>query len=191
MISDDSKPRRRLRSLTAEERALWSQVTRPVAPLRRSLAAAPSEEPQAESPSPAPSPAPQAAPVPARRAPAPQLATSLDRRTKQRLARGHTEIEARLDLHGLTQAQAHERLIRFIHQARAQGARIVLVITGKGARDGDHETRGVLRRQVPLWLKSSALRDDVVGFSSAHFGHGGEGALYVRLRRARRNMAVE
>src|SRR5262249_49843424 len=136
-----------------------------------------------------------AAPTPPHIAPArpraasasPQPATDLDRRTKQRLARGHTEIEARLDLHGLTQAQAHERLIRVIHQARAQGARIVLAIAGRGGRAGAHETRGVLRRQGPLWLKSAALRDDVIGFSSAHLGHGGEGALYVRLRRPRPN----
>ena len=83
---------------------------------------------------------------------------------------------------GLTQAEAHEALLRFLRRAQAEGAKFVLVITGKGGPGGD---RGVLRRQVPLWLALPELRACVLGFDVAHVGHGGEGALYVRLRKGR------
>jgi DNA-nicking Smr family endonuclease len=110
----------------------------------------------------------------------------LERRTRLRLVRGVVEIDARIDLHGLTRREAHDRLARFLLQAQAHGARIVLVITGKGAPGAvshfGHE-RGVLRREVPLWLGSAELRPLVVGFETAHVVHGGEGALYVRVRR--------
>jgi DNA-nicking Smr family endonuclease len=91
-------------------------------------------------------------------------------------------IDARLDLHGMTQAEAHAALAHFLRRVQRNGARLVLIITGKGAGAGE---RGVLRRQVPLWLGLPDLRDAVVGFEEAHTAHGGEGALYVRLRRAR------
>jgi DNA-nicking Smr family endonuclease len=106
------------------------------------------------------------------------------RREKQQIARGRTAIDARIDLHGMTQAEAHMRLVRFLRRAQSDGAKFVLVITGKGARSRDPD-RGVLRRQVPLWLQLPDLRDAVVGFEEAHIAHGGEGALYVRLRRPR------
>ena len=116
----------------------------------------------------------------------------LDRRLKQRVARGREPIEARLDLHGMTQKQAHGALLRFLRRAQADGAKTVLVVTGKGSasrsRSGEHDDdreRGVLRRQVPMWLALPEFRLLVVGFDDAHVGHGGEGALYVRLRRAR------
>jgi DNA-nicking Smr family endonuclease len=115
--------------------------------------------------------------------PAPSLAP-LTRRTKKRIARGNHAIDGRLDLHGMTQAEAHMRLVRFVRRAQADGAKFALVITGKGARSSDPD-RGVLRRQVPLWLQLPDLRDAVVGFEEAHVAHGGEGALYVRLRRPR------
>jgi DNA-nicking Smr family endonuclease len=105
-----------------------------------------------------------------------------DRRLKQRVARGHDAIEARLDLHGLTQREAHAALLRFLRRAQAEGAKIALVITGKG--DGASE-RGVLKRQVPLWLVLPEFRPFIVGFEDAHVSHGGQGALYLRLRRAR------
>ena len=86
----------------------------------------------------------------------------------------------------MTQAQAHAALVRFLRGAQAEGAKFALVVTGKGSRSIDAASdRGVLRRQVPLWLQLPELRDIVVGFEEAHVGHGGEGALYVRLRRAR------
>jgi len=103
---------------------------------------------------------------------------------RARVAGGKEVIEARLDLHGLTQSEAHAALIHFLRSASARGTRLVLVITGKGQRaDGDGE-RGVLRRQVPHWLRLPEFRVFVIGFEQAHISHGGEGALYVRLRRS-------
>jgi DNA-nicking Smr family endonuclease len=109
-------------------------------------------------------------------------ANTLARRERQQLARGKAEIGGRIDLHGMTQAEAHDALLRFLRRAQAEGAKFVLVITGKGGPGGD---RGVLRRQVPLWLALPTFRTSVLGFDVAHVGHGGEGALYVRLRKGR------
>jgi DNA-nicking Smr family endonuclease len=114
----------------------------------------------------------------------------LDRRLKQRLARGLIAIDARIDLHGLTQAEAFAQLTAFLRRARRDGARTVLVITGKGgAGERDGSPRGVLRRQVPLWLSASGLREAVIAFAPAATEHGGAGALYVRLRRGERKDA--
>jgi DNA-nicking Smr family endonuclease len=176
---DPARPRRPLRR---DERQLWSVVTRSIAPLPGTRRVA--EDP----PSPAPPP-PPAAPVPTGKPAAPRVVPPvssasppgrLERRLKQRISRGQVEIDARIDLHGLTQAEAHSALARFLASARVRGARVVLVITGKGGPDPE---RGVLRRQVPLWLRSTHLRDHVIGFETAHVGHGGEGALYVSVRR--------
>jgi DNA-nicking Smr family endonuclease len=179
----------RRRALSDEERALWTGIARSTTPLR----------PAQDSPEPAPSDlrgesSPAATRPPARGTPspaknAPPLAP-LGRRLKQRVARGREPIDARLDLHGMTQMQAHAALLRFLRRAQADGAKIALVVTGKGTgkrtdvRDEAAE-RGVLRRQVPLWLSLGEFRPLVVGFEDAHTGHGGQGALYVRLRRAR------
>ena len=131
-------------------------------------------------------------PVPSRRCPPAPKATApasapplapLGRRLKQRIARGNRAIDGRLDLHGMTQSAAHGALLRFLHEAQARGGRIVLVITGKGGGDPTGE-RGVLKRQVPLWLRLPEFRSLIVGFESAGIGHGGEGALYVSLRKA-------
>jgi DNA-nicking Smr family endonuclease len=108
----------------------------------------------------------------------------LGRRMRQRVARGRETIDGRLDLHGLTQSEAHAALLHFLRQASARGARLVLVITGKG-RAGAGGERGILRRQVPQWLGLPELRAYVIGFEDAHVAHGGEGALYVRLRKIR------
>jgi DNA-nicking Smr family endonuclease len=113
---------------------------------------------------------------------APPLAP-LGRRERSRLSRGKSEIDARLDLHGMTQTRAHQALHRFLQRAHSDGYSFVLVITGKGA-PGDSE-RGVLRRQVPHWLSLPEFRAMVIGFEEASIGHGGAGALYVRIRRAR------
>jgi len=188
MTTDDRKPRRS-RPLTADEHALWSHVTRSIAPLRR-VRPQREAEPAAEEnhPKPAkPAPAAPAVRIPLPHpAPRPPGLAPIDRRLKQKLARGREAIDASIDLHGLTQAEAHVVLVRFLRNARANGARLVLVITGKGARSDDFAAdRGVLRRQVPLWLRSAELREAVIGFDWAHAAHGGEGALYVRIRRAR------
>ncbi|MGQ4274320.1 Smr/MutS family protein [Terrihabitans sp. B22-R8] len=98
------------------------------------------------------------------------------------------EVDARIDLHGLRQDEAHARLRTFIRQAQWQGARVVLVITGKGAPLRDQplfEERGVLRRNVPMWLAEPDLRDAVLSVTPAAPAHGGSGALYVRIRRTR------
>ena len=111
---------------------------------------------------------------------APSLRRSAARQSAA-CARDSGAIHGRLDLHGMTQAEAHDALLGFLHRSQASGARVVLVITGKGVR-GDSE-RGVLKRQVPMWLRLPEFRDIVVGFETAGIGHGGEGAMYVRLRR--------
>jgi DNA-nicking Smr family endonuclease len=174
--------------LTATDAALWKAVTADVAPLRPEDIAEAAPE-IAPDPPPA-EPAPAATPMPDRSAkpvPGPPLAP-LDRRLRQRLARGTVAPEARIDLHGLTQAEAHRRLVGFLAGAQARGHRLVLVITGKGRASGRREAdeRGVLRRLVPQWLALPELRPFVLGFEPAQRTHGGDGALYVRLRRAGR-----
>lgn len=113
----------------------------------------------------------------------------VDARTHARLKRGKLRPEARIDLHGMTLSQAHPALTGFLSAAHAQGKRVVLVITGKG-RDGDDggvipARRGVLRHQVPHWCQTPPLSQLVVQITPAHFRHGGDGAYYVYLRRAR------
>jgi DNA-nicking Smr family endonuclease len=175
------------RKLKSEERSLWDEITRSVRPLKRRIAAAPA--PAAIQAWPAGAAlfrAPAQKRAPQQRAPMPE---TLARRDRQRLARGSKTIDARLDLHGKTQAQAHAALMRFLRRAQADGAAFVLVITGKGADEhvvGRGVGRGVLRRQVPLWLRLPEFAVYVSAFEQAHVSHGGEGALYVRVRRPRR-----
>lgn len=191
----------------ADDHDLWQLVTSRVEPLRKAKArvpdvAAPASAPatiharasfdvahdavRAAKPRPAEprsAPAPRTAPVPG----------AIDRRKQRRIARGLVEIDARLDLHGLTQAAAERRLRSFLTDARAHGLSTVLVITGKGGpadpqqqrRDGESE-RGVLRRAVPLWLETPGLREIVVGYAAAHVRHGGAGAIYIHLRKRER-----
>ncbi len=121
--------------------------------------------------------------------------SEIERKAARRIRSGRTEIEARIDLHGMRQAEAHSALRAFLTSCHARDKRWVLVITGKGGaqRPGDDETggwwgnggseRGVLRRNVPRWLGEPELRAIVVSFSEAAIRHGGEGALYVQLRR--------
>ncbi len=172
-----------------EEMALWDTVARSVAPLKRRkpAVAKPSDEtPAARKPDKsAPAPRPLAPPPRPKPAKPPALAP-LDRRTLSRVNRGAVSIDARIDLHGMTQAAAHSRLIDFLHGAQASGARLVLVITGKGQNGNDEGGRGILRRLVPIWLASHDLRPVVVGFDEAGRAHGGAGALLVRLRRPQR-----
>lgn len=193
---------KRRRVLSYEERVLWSTVTHSVRPLRDEV---PALREMQETPDVAvsephrlPSPKgvkdqkhagvathPQTRLVPpSKTSPSPTL---LGRRMRRSVARGKAAIEARLDLHGLTQIQAYDALLRFLRAASARDARLVLVITGKGKRGtiDDERQRGVLRRQVPQWLSLPEIRDYVLGFEDAHVTHGGEGALYIRIRRAR------
>ncbi len=118
---------------------------------------------------------------------------AVEARKVKKLSKGRSGIEARLDLHGLRQHEAHSLLRNFIRDCQARGLKFVLVITGKGRDDDDaslsfgammeRTPRGVLRRSVPMWLADIDLRSSIVGYSTAAAHHGGEGAFYVELRR--------
>lgn len=176
---------RRDRKLTHEDRILWGRVARSVTPMPGK--AADHDEPEAEDFSvlidapPAkpqrPKP-PMPSHAPARQAPPP--AHGIDRPTRARLAKGRIAIEGKVDLHDLTQSEAHALLLSFLHRAHADGRRHVLVVTGKGASLG---SEGVLRRAVPGWLATPPFRALVSAHEPAASRHGGSGALYVRLRR--------
>ncbi|ABD85876.1 Smr/MutS family protein [Rhodopseudomonas palustris] len=195
-LSDPVVPSRRRRALSEPERELWESVAKQVKPLRKkhrvvkavALAAAPEPAVRVEK-SPAslkpvaPSKAPPVPKLDAPR-PAPPLAP-IGRRERAHLSRGKKSIDGRIDLHGMTQTRAHGALLSFLHRASHEGMTFVLVITGKGRTVGPESERGVLRRQVPHWLGLPEFRTLVVGFEEAHIGHGGEGALYVRVRRVR------
>ncbi len=174
-------PRRR-RALSEEERALWESVARQTKPLRKKSQpgtlnpVAVDESPTATKLAGKWPPAKPPRPV------KPPPLVPLDRRERSQLSRGRKEIDARLDLHGMTQSRAHRALQSFLQHASSDGLRFVLVITGKGIARGEP---GVLRQQVPEWLGLPEFRPFVVGFEQAHKAHGGEGALYVRVRRAR------
>jgi len=115
----------------------------------------------------------------------PLPAAGLERQARLALRRGRQSIEARIDLHGMIQAEAHAALTGFLLRSRAAGLGYVLVVTGKGGEGyaDPFGERGVLRRSVPHWLRSAELRGIVIGFEEAARHHGGGGALYVRLRR--------
>lgn len=185
----EPRPSPRRRALSEEERELWDTVARQVKPLRKhrvaKAQAAPGTEPSSAAPVPRPAPSPRPIPAaPAPRVPKPTIPplAPLGKRERTKLSRGRSEIEARLDLHGMTQMRAHRALTGFLHRAHHDGLTFVLVITGKGRSGGES---GVLRRQVPEWLSLPEFRSFVVGFEEAAIGHGGEGALYVRIRRAK------
>ena len=169
-----------------EDRALWRKSMRDVTPL---APARPARAPDEEKPEiePSPAPRPRLVPAPVKRAQslpplAPGASPGVDRRTAEKFRRGQLAVEARLDLHGSTQEQAHRALASFIQQAHANGLRTVLVITGKG---GFGDARGVLREAVPRWLNEGDLRPRVLSCAWAQPKHGGAGALYVLLRRQR------
>ncbi|MBT5416039.1 MAG: DNA mismatch repair protein MutS, partial [Rhodospirillaceae bacterium] len=126
---------------------------------------------------------PPAPPKPAAPILEPGRAPGLDRRTADRLRRGLLPIDARIDLHGMIQAEAHGALTEFIHDSASAGLRCVLVITGRGSRSAGG--MGVLRAAVPDWLNRPVCRGFVLAFAPAQPRHGGDGALYVLLRRKR------
>jgi DNA-nicking Smr family endonuclease len=181
------EPRRphRLRRLSDEEIALWAEVARGVKRRRGAALPTPAKLDAGEPPAPRPLAA-EASPSRAVERSAPSLAP-IDRRLKRELARGRASIDAALDLHGLTQAEAHQALRGFLHHSQAHGARLVIVVTGKGgpldAPGPWPQERGVLKRLAPHWLRDPDLRPVVLGFEEAGRAHGGSGALYVRLRR--------
>jgi DNA-nicking Smr family endonuclease len=166
-----------------EDRILWEKVARTATPLKgRAL---PKEEHKAEPDlmseameSAQPSARPSVSVPHARKAKPHQF--RLDEPTHRKLAKGRLEISARIDLHGLTQGDAHGLLHSFLHRAHAAGLRHVLVITGKGSSFGSD---GILRQAVPHWFATPAFRTLVSAYDFAHQSHGGAGAIYVRLRR--------
>jgi DNA-nicking Smr family endonuclease len=182
MSSRDGKRRR---ALSLEERVLWATVTKTIMPLRE--APARHEDDAVELAAPARSLSSAARSIrigPGGSENRPPPLAPLGRRLKKRMGRGKEAIDGRLDLHGLTQSQAHAALLHFLRSASVRGARLVLVVTGKGARAGEGE-RGVLKRAVPQWLGLPEFRAFVIGYEDAHLVHGGEGALYIRIRRKR------
>lgn len=195
----------RRRGLSGEDIELWQQVARSIQPLQPShkqlatkttkpkpdAAATPRPAPPGFAPQPfriGQSGAPGGIALPALMSPAQHLAAQalrMDQKTHRRMTKGKLRPEARLDLHGMTLAQAQPELTDFILRARASGLRLVLVITGKGRGDhGPLPTRpGALRHQVPIWLRHPPLAGAVQQVTAAHHRHGGEGAYYVYLRR--------
>jgi len=170
--------------LTALDLELWSAVTADVTAYRQ-RPVAPSHAPATPDAHAQNTPVARKEPPAAHRA-APTPA-GIDPDTRKKLKRGRLDVDAKLDLHGMRQAEAHAALNGFLRRAQAEGARIAIVVTGKGsATDGG----GVLRRMTPHWLQAPGLRDVVGGFGEASREHGGEGALYVRLRRLDRAAAV-
>jgi DNA-nicking Smr family endonuclease len=190
-IPESAAAPRRKRSLSEEERALWESIAKEIRPLRKKPRAGKPEAVLAKAattaaakPETPPKPLSSAKIPRAIKPVAPPLAP-LGRRERAQLSRGRKEIDARLDLHGMTQTRAHRALSVFLQRAHSDGLTFVLVITGKGRAAGADPERGVLRRQVPQWLSLPEFRSLVVGFEEAHIGHGGEGALYVRIRRTK------
>lgn len=191
----------RRRTLTPEEQDLW----RSVASSARVMHPKPQKPVSAAEPVPPPALQPpklRLSPfllgekhrTPERRDILPALSESLaeaplrmDAGTHARMQRGKLAPEARIDLHGLTLAEAHPELIQFILSAWSAGLRLVLVITGKGKRREDAgpipQRVGALRHQVPQWLRLSPLGPAVLQIAEAHLKHGGSGAYYVYLRR--------
>jgi DNA-nicking Smr family endonuclease len=167
------------RRLSPEERRLWHRVA-------RSVRAAPgkiTEPEEAEAPEPVAAPAPlpaagkQAHPPASRHKPGPPE----DLSGQRRIRRGQSEIDARLDLHGHTQDTARLELIEFLLRQAGQGARCVLVITGKGRLGA-----GILRARLFDWIADPELRPFIAGYAQAHPRHGGAGATYIFLRSAGR-----
>ncbi|MEM0908224.1 MAG: Smr/MutS family protein [Pseudomonadota bacterium] len=183
------------RPLKPGERALWERVARTVVPLKPAQPKKVDQTPapdashrgnvaQALPPHPgggAMRGTPADKKMPAKKTTAPTRAAvgDLDRTTRRKLSRGVVAIDGRIDLHGMTQEEAHRALRGFVSASFTSDRRVVLVITGKG-RGG--EGSGILRRAVPLWLSGRDLQPMVVSFGPAHPNHGGDGALYVRLR---------
>jgi DNA-nicking Smr family endonuclease len=198
------KPSRR-RKLRPEEAELWARVIEaaaPMHPVRRKPKPEPEAQPEA---TPEPGPEPWLRPFSVRGAQTPpgvtlnlaptlserlsEMHNQMDRKKFGKLRKGKLAPEGRIDLHGMTQAEAHPALAGFILQSYAMGRRLVLVITGKG-KPGENNwpmpvRQGVLRHQVPHWLGLPPLRDLVLQISEAHVTHGGGGAFYVYLRRNR------
>lgn len=189
-----SKPPSRKRALTAEEAELWAAAMRDAKQHRRRsmrdhVSSTEKKKPHGvsaplvDSPAKAPKSLPASPPI-----------DTFDHRHKRKLSRNIEAIDSRIDLHGMRQSEAFPALRRFLFACAARGDRNVLVITGKGTRaeierirDFTAEERGVLRRLVPQWFGEPELRSLVISYTTAGPRHGGDGALYVRLRKLKRD----
>jgi DNA-nicking Smr family endonuclease len=194
-------PRRRPTAppLDPRDRMLWEKVAEQAKPLRRHPQASAEIQPQPE----APRGTKRQTPAPPRKAepavaPNPPPPGAIDRRLTQRLGRGLRPVEARIDLHGMRQGEAQEALYDFLARSQARGFGLVLAITGKGSVTAREEAGfmpdrdiGILRRALPQWLGLPRFRPLVVGFTPAHRRHGGEGAVYVQIRRAAKSKIRE
>lgn len=189
---------RRRGKLSDEELALWVHVASQVRPLPgRKLPVVPRQAADGANKADAITFTPVAPIPPAVQSRIPPMAP-IERRLRQRVTRGQAPIDGVLDLHGMRQDEAHRALLQFVQRKHHEGAAVVMIITGKGNtgrdagifRDGGSGTseRGVLKRLVPHWLTDPGLRRCVIGFEDAAHHHGGTGALYVRIRRARELM---
>jgi DNA-nicking Smr family endonuclease len=196
------------RTITADEAELWERATRSLDRVKAKPRVA-SADRLSDSPSRTPSPSSRASATPAAGRPewavpsgpsgtatskdrkGPPPLADFERRKVRQIASGKIEVDARIDLHGLRQRDAHTRLRAFLLEAHADGLKTVLVITGKGGEEpadrlGDlagERQRGVLRRNVPHWLEEPELRAIVLSFTQAGVRHGGAGALYIQLRK--------
>ncbi len=183
--------------LSDDDRRLWWRVARTIAPLPGRKAPKPATttdpatldedddpvlKPPKRSTAPAGSPSSIA---PKLKTVTPGSSADMDRRLAQRFRRGQLSIDARYDLHGMRQREAHVALNAFLAQAQARGCRCVLVITGKGQRAPLAERTGVLKAQLPRWLNEAPNRGRILALTTARPRHGGEGAFYVLLKKLR------
>lgn len=191
------------RKLTPDEQDLWHKVARTTERLHPNRSVAPQQDPDLQKSVHRPKfpisdfQIGNSAPVPPERfqrvepvnEQIARLPVAMDQKAFGKLRKGKLRPEARIDLHGMTQAQAQPALVGFILRAHGQRKRLVLVITGKGKAASDEGPipvrRGVLRHAVPQWLRSPPLDRAVLQITEAHARHGGSGALYVYLRRQR------
>lgn len=179
------------RKLSPEERVLWGKVARSTHPLPDKKGAMQALDaflveveteiiPERQRASSAAEEGSQAMPT-GQKQPAGQH-HPFERPVKRKLAKGRLALEARIDLHGLIQSEAHAILLEFLVRAHERGLRHVLVITGKGSSMG---SEGALKRAVPLWFAKPEFRFLISSYETAAHHHGGEGALYIRLSRQR------
>jgi DNA-nicking Smr family endonuclease len=179
------------RKLTAEDRILWGRVARSAKPMAGRLEdllkfealfeqSDESSKNKSEFGTPREKNTVQIDPVQKTQQPDRKIHHPLEKPVKTKLARGHLTLEARIDLHGLIQSDAHGILLDFLLRAHDRGLRHVLVITGKGSSFG---SEGALKRAVPLWFSKPEFRFLISSYEPAARQHGGEGALYVRLSR--------
>ena len=189
--------KRRNRGLSTEDRALWEKVVENIAPRKAAMPPATIADLDIPEPRPLPTPKPlkpiaqglKPKPASAAMQRPPTAPHNMDKNSFNRLKKGKIAVEGKIDLHGMTLAQAHPALIGFVREAHVSGKRLLLVITGKGKTRRDDgimpERQGILRLQIPHWLTMPPLAPMVLQVTEAHLKHGGSGAFYVYLKRQR------